>query len=108
MRAYFTANVRLLRTYCIVILHFYDIFHIQTYNQPYLGRSMLWVCFLGVIFLYIYALLGFLFLRNIYTGNNLYCGSLWECFVSTIRNGLMLGMADVSYCYLFVYYLLLL
>ena len=78
--------------------------HIATQNQllqrvikavTLNGRSLLWVCFLGAICFYVYALLGFLFLRNIYTGNDLYCRTLWECFISTIRNGLMFGMADV-------------
>ena len=57
---------------------------------------MLWVCFLGMIIFYIYAITGFLFLRNIFLGNQLYCHNMFECFVSTIRNGLMFGFSDVK------------
>uniref|UniRef100_A0A914VIM6 Ion transport domain-containing protein n=1 Tax=Plectus sambesii TaxID=2011161 RepID=A0A914VIM6_9BILA len=58
------------------------------------GRSMLWVVFLGIIFFYIYGILGFLLLRNVFLGNQLYCHNLFECVVATIRNGLMFGMGD--------------
>ena len=78
--------------------------HIATQNQllqrvikavTLNGRSLLWVCFLGAVCFYVYALLGFLFLRSVFLGNDLYCRTLLECFISTIRHGLMFGMADV-------------
>jgi len=49
-----------------------------------------WVGILGVVILYIYSLAGFAFLRDIFDpGNEVYCATLPECFMSVIRYGLI-------------------
>ncbi len=60
------------------------------------GRSLLWVAILGLIIIYIYALIGFAFLRDVFHDNALFCTSMWECFCTMIREGLLYGLTEVS------------
>ena len=61
------------------------------------GRSLLWVAVLGVIWLYIYALVGFGFFRSVFDPQNeLYCASLLQCTVTIIRYGLVGDIDEVS------------
>ncbi|KAI8488683.1 hypothetical protein Bbelb_337120, partial [Branchiostoma belcheri] len=54
------------------------------------GRSLLWVCVLAIIFIYIYAVIGFAFFRGHFNEEKgQFCESLGQCFVSTMRYGLM-------------------
>ena len=58
------------------------------------GRSLIWVAILGLIMLYVYALLGFAFFRASFEpGQQLYCNTLYECSVTIIRYG-MIGDID--------------
>ncbi|XP_035825085.1 inositol 1,4,5-trisphosphate receptor type 3 isoform X3 [Aplysia californica] len=59
------------------------------------GMSLLWVAVLGLIFIYIYALVGFaIFRAHFAPGNYLYCSTLWECTVTVIRYGLIGDMFE--------------
>ena len=66
-----------------------------------LGGSLLLMAMLGLIVLFIYAVVSFAFLHTSFTTDNddiLYCGNLGECFVSVIRYGLIggsLGLVSV-------------
>ena len=61
------------------------------------GVSLLWVAILGLIVIYIYALIGFAALRAFFApGEYLYCSTLWQCTVTVIRYGLIGDMFDVS------------
>ena len=56
------------------------------------GKSLLWVAFLGMVILLIYAVLSFAFLWDrFYMSEDavLYCDTLFQCFVSVIRYGLI-------------------
>lgn len=62
------------------------------------GVSLLWVAILGLIVIYIYALIGFAALRAFFApGEYLYCSTLWQCTVTVIRYGLIGDMFDVSF-----------
>nr|XP_019924346.2 inositol 1,4,5-trisphosphate receptor type 1 isoform X2 [Crassostrea gigas] len=59
------------------------------------GVSLLWVAILGLIVIYIYALVGFSLLRAYFSpGEYLYCSTLWQCTVTVIRYGLIGDMFD--------------
>ena len=58
------------------------------------GKSLLWVAALGLVILYIYAVVSFAFLHESFEAPNnddatLFCYTLYECFASTIRYGLL-------------------
>lgn len=60
------------------------------------GYSLLWVGILGIIVIYIYALVGFALFRTSFNpDNDLYCASLWQCTVTVIRYGLIGDMFQV-------------
>ena len=72
-----------------------------TYMDLFSGKSLLWVAVLGVIVIYIFALVTFAMLR----GNmdptpdgeqNLYCRTLYECTLALIRYGLIGDLFEVS------------
>jgi inositol 1,4,5-triphosphate receptor type 1 len=51
---------------------------------------LLWVAVLGFVVFYIYALIGFAFLRSSFDPENeLYCATLWQCTITVIRYGLI-------------------
>ena len=59
-----------------------------------LGKALLWVAVLGVVVLYIYAVVSFAFLHESFLAPDnddatLFCSTLYECFASTIRYGLI-------------------
>ena len=61
------------------------------------GRSLVYVFLYGSVIIYIYSLIGFAEYREIYidrTGH--YCRTFYECFVTTLRRGLLTGIYDVS------------
>lgn len=73
------------------------------------GRSLIYVAILGVIFLYVYALIGFALFRPVFDpngGNELYCATLWQCSVTLIRYGLV-GIDEVRttvvHTYIYIY-----
>ena len=58
------------------------------------GKSLLWVAALGIVVLYIYAVVSFAFLHEAFQAPDnddatLFCSTLYECFASTIRYGLI-------------------
>lgn len=63
------------------------------------GKSLLWVAFLGLIVLYIYAVLSFAILHeSFFVANSrfpLHCETLGQCFVSVIRYGLLNTLGSV-------------
>lgn len=59
------------------------------------GWSLFWVAVLGLIVIYIYALIGFSLLRAFFDpANYLYCHTLWQCTITVIRYGLIGDMFD--------------
>ena len=59
-----------------------------------LGKSLLWVAVLGLVVLYIYAVVSFAFIHESFLAPDnddatLFCSTLYECFASTIRYGLI-------------------
>ena len=55
------------------------------------GDSLLWVAALGLIVVYIYAVGTFAFMPNDFddTDEGLFCGTLFECFVTVLDYGLL-------------------
>ena len=58
------------------------------------GKSLLWVAALGLVVLYIYAVVSFAFLHESFAAPDnsdatLFCSTLYECLASTIRYGLI-------------------
>ncbi|XP_070537450.1 LOW QUALITY PROTEIN: inositol 1,4,5-trisphosphate-gated calcium channel ITPR3-like [Ptychodera flava] len=59
------------------------------------GLSLLWVFLFGVIIIYIYTVIGFAFLRSHFDNDNgLYCDTMFQCFVTCIRFGLIDGLQE--------------
>ena len=53
----------------------------------------------GLVVLYIYALAAFAFYRMIFNAETgQYCFNMYQCFITSIRIGLIDGMYDVSVC----------
>jgi inositol 1,4,5-triphosphate receptor type 1 len=53
------------------------------------GIALIWVGILGIIVLFIYAVISFAFLHNEFVGDLLYCTSLVECSYTVLRLGLL-------------------
>ena len=72
------------------------------------GKSLLWVAALGIMVLFIYAVISFAFLHESFFVENpefpLFCESLGQCFVSVMRYGLLdnIGLVRI-FCMLFEY-----
>ena len=91
----------------ISLLQVCNHFHVIFYSLT--GKSLLWVAFLGLIVLYMYAVLSFAILHESFFIANarfpLHCENLGQCFVSVIRYGLLntlgavriLSMSDRSF-----------
>ena len=72
---------------------------LQTRSHYYIsfslaGIALLWVAVLGIIVLFIYAVISFVFYHNDFykdgeEGDELYCSTLAECMYSMIRYGLI-------------------
>ena len=60
---------------------------------------MLWVALLGIVILFIYSIVSFIFYHEyFYTGDTqLFCKNLGECFVSVLRYGLLDGIGLVRH-----------
>lgn len=59
------------------------------------GSSLLWVVFLAIIFLYLFAMIAFLFFRDIFAEDVMWCHTLYECFMTVMRDGLVLQLHQV-------------
>ena len=54
------------------------------------GRSLLWVAILGLVFIYIYALIAFAFLRDMFDPHaGTFCSSLMQCCLTVLRYGVV-------------------
>ena len=101
---------------CLGILYhgyFYafHLFHVVVNNDILLrviqsvtknGISLLWVAALMVIVIYMYSLASFAFLRAHFDmGDGMFCQTSWQCFISSLRVGLMdsLGPALPPFTY---------
>lgn len=59
------------------------------------GRSLIWVGVMGLIIIYLYALVAFAFMRAIFSEDDeLYCNHLYECFVTVLRYGVIGDITD--------------
>ena len=62
-------------------------------SPSYVGISLVWVAILFVVMLYIYSVVSFAFLHESFLMPNdhdsLFCNTLFECFITMIRYGLM-------------------
>ncbi|XP_075250138.1 inositol 1,4,5-trisphosphate-gated calcium channel ITPR2-like isoform X3 [Convolutriloba macropyga] len=57
------------------------------------GSSLIWVGILGLVIIWIYAVASFAFVRYAFTGENgLYCENMGQCFVTSIRYGVLEGI----------------
>lgn len=61
------------------------------------GRSLLYVAILGLVIIYMFGLIAFIFIRDVYQGNLHFCESLYKCTLSTIREGLLYKLTVGSY-----------
>jgi len=62
----------------------------------YTGLSLLWVFILGMIFLYIYALVAFGFFRDLHDPNSgMQCSHMYECFINLVHKGMILSTLEV-------------
>ena len=71
---------------------------INALHFTHAGRSLLWVAFLIIIFLFIYAVVSFVFLHESVNNpqESLYCDRLIECFITITRVGLVDSFGSVS------------
>lgn len=61
------------------------------------GLSLLWVFILGLIFLYIYALVAFAFFRDMHDAEaGMHCTSMYECFINLVHKGMILSTLEVG------------
>ena len=64
----------------------------------YTALQLIVVGLLALAVLLIYAVISFAILHNFYDPNeNLFCDTLWQCFVSVTREGLLDTLGAVSY-----------
>jgi hypothetical protein len=59
---------------------------------------LLWVTGLIVVVIYVYSLSSFALLRSDFTPdhNHLWCESSWQCFIATLRIGLLKGLGETA------------
>ena len=51
------------------------------------GSSLLWVAALAAVVIYVFTIFEFAFYRGSFAPNGLLCGTLWECYVTTLDFG---------------------
>lgn len=80
----------------------FHLFHIVVGNQILIrvlravteqGKALLWLAALMTIIIYIYSLSAFAVLRRDFSAdhNLLFCATPWQCFISSLRAGLLAG-----------------
>ncbi|KAI0208429.1 Inositol 1,4,5-trisphosphate receptor type 2 [Lamellibrachia satsuma] len=82
----------------------FHLLHIAEFNQllhrtiraiTQNGVSLMWVFIYGLIIIYIYALFGFAFYRELFDAQTgLYCTTLYECSVTMLHRGFILGILE--------------
>ena len=70
---------------------------IQSCKNYFLGKELIFVGLLILSIVLIYAVFSFAFMTNFFNpDDNLYCNTLWECYVTVIREGLLDTFGAVS------------
>ena len=86
-------------TYCFHLLHVVvsnDILIRVLQSVTKNGSALIWVSILGVVIIYIYSVISFAFYRGSFDyQSDLWCDSLWECFLTCLDWGLRDGLGDV-------------
>lgn len=81
--------------YCFHLLHIVvgnDILIRAVRSVTKNGPTLLWVAALMVVVIFIYSQVVFAFLRgDVEAGGSLFCNTAWECFISSLKSGLMSG-----------------
>ena len=54
-------------------------------------RQLILTMWLGVILIYLFTIVSFVYYKGYYEGDNLYCHDLWNCFFSTLNMGIRSG-----------------
>ena len=64
----------------------------------YLVEQLVFIGLLTLAILFIYAVFSFALMRNFFDPgySNLFCDSLWQCYVTVIREGLLNSFGGVS------------
>ena len=63
------------------------------------GASLLLVFCYGILIIYLYALVAFAFFRELHPHDEgLYCKNAYQCFVTYVHHGLVIGTYEVSLC----------
>ena len=63
----------------------------------------MWVFIYGLIVIYIYALLGFAFYRELFDSTDgLYCTTVYQCTMTFLHRGFIKGIMEVGRCQLLV------
>ena len=76
--------------------------------KTFLGKELIFVGLLILSIVLIYAVLSFAFMYNFFNpDDNLYCDTLWECYVTVMREGLLGTFRTVSILYLIGYFQLI-
>ena len=64
----------------------------------YLVEQLIFIGLLTLAILFIYAVFSFAFMRNLFdpADSNFFCQTLWQCYVTVIREGLLNSFGGVS------------
>lgn len=84
------------------LLRYTDICYVpekhRTALNAFSGLSLILVGLYSLIFFYVFALLGFAFLRHdISTTTGMFCDTMWKCYLSVIHRGLVSGFQDGAF-----------
>lgn len=55
----------------------------------------------GLVFFFIASQISFAFYRELHVANNLYCSTMYECALTTLHSGLIVGIYEVLNCSFF-------
>ena len=65
-------------------------------KQSVAGRSLTYVFLYGLLFIWVFTLMGFAFFRELYEEETgLYCNTLYQCYVTNLHRGLILTLHEV-------------
>ena len=77
-------------------LNLQSIYFLYCHYFPSAGLSLLWVFILGLVFLYIYALIAFALFRDLHDeGLGMHCTAMYECFINLVHKGMILSTLEV-------------
>ena len=80
--------------------------HLTSIYFLYLVEQLIFIGLLTLAILFIYAVFSFAFMRNFFdtADSNLFCQTLWQCYVTVIREGLLNsfgGVSSLNSCFLY-------